>query len=42
MLFRSKSDDHFLQGDVGKYLKARWEKLGGFSAEISKAIGWPT
>lgn len=35
------SGDPMLQGDAGLYFKQRFfGDLGGFSPEISKAIGW--
>lgn len=32
--------DPLLQGDTGAYFKSRMDGFGGFSPEISKAIGW--
>jgi hypothetical protein len=32
--------DPMFQGEVGDYFTERFKKLGGFSPEISKKIGW--
>ncbi len=32
--------DPMLQGETGDYFQKRFTELGGFSPEISKAIGW--
>lgn len=32
--------DPLFQGEVGAYFEARFKKLGWFSPEISKEIGW--
>jgi hypothetical protein len=29
-----------LQGDTGKYFAKRLREMGGFTAAISKALGW--
>jgi hypothetical protein len=32
--------DPFFIGEIGDYFTERFKKLGGFSPEISKKIGW--
>lgn len=36
-----RSEDPLLQGDAGLHVKHRlFTELGGFTVEVSKAIGW--
>lgn len=36
----ARAGDPLLQGDVGEYFAERFNRLGGFTPEISKKIGW--
>lgn len=35
-----KSGDELLKGENYDYMKERFDKLGGWSPELSKEIGW--
>jgi hypothetical protein len=36
----AKCGEPLLQGDTGKYFAERLKEKGGFTPEISKALGW--
>ena len=38
--FAKAGEEPLLQGAAGQYFSTRFRELGGFSPEISKALGW--